>query len=83
VEAATAQAPGVLEVAVVAQPDPVRDVVPVAYVVARDRKNPPAVSDLIAWAQANLTPAARPREWHFIDQLPRTSVGKVRRFKIN
>ena len=25
---------------------------------------------------------ARPREWHFIDSLPRTSVGKVRRFKI-
>jgi crotonobetaine/carnitine-CoA ligase len=82
VEAAAAQAPGVLEVAVVAQPDPVRDVVPVAYVVAQDRDSPPAMSDLVAWAQANLTPAARPREWHFIDQLPRTSVGKVRRFKI-
>jgi crotonobetaine/carnitine-CoA ligase len=83
VEAATAQAPGVLEAAVVARPDPIRDAVPVAYVVARDAANPPSADELMAWAEANLTPAARPREWHLIDELPRTSVGKVRRFKIS
>lgn len=83
VEAAVAQAPGVLEAAVVARPDPIRDAIPVAYVVARDAANPPSVEDVRAWAEANLTPAARPREWHFIDELPRTSVGKVRRFKIS
>lgn len=82
VEAIVAQAPGVLEVAVVARPDEIRDVVPVAYVVARDKENPPSTDDLAAWAKEQLSPQARPREWHLIDELPRTSVGKVRRFKI-
>jgi carnitine-CoA ligase len=82
VEAIVAQAPGVLEVAVVARPDEIRDVVPVAYVVARDQAAPPSTDDLAAWAKEQLAPQARPREWHLIDELPRTSVGKVRRFKI-
>ena len=82
VEAIVAQAPGVLEVAVVARPDEIRDVVPVAYVVARDKESPPDPDDLAAWAKEQLAPQARPRDWHLIDELPRTSVGKVRRFKI-
>lgn len=82
VEAVVAQAPGVLEAAVVARADEMRDHVPVAYVVARDPAHPPTVDDLASWAAEQLTPQARPREWHFIDSLPRTSVGKVRRFKI-
>lgn len=83
VEATLAQAPGVLEVAVVAVPDPVRDQVPVAYVVPADPEDEPDIADLIAWAETELPPSARPREWHLIAQLPRTSVGKVRRFAIN
>jgi crotonobetaine/carnitine-CoA ligase len=82
VEAILAQAPGVLECAVLGRPDPVRDMVPVAYVVPRDRENPPAVDDLAQWSAQNLAAAARPRDWHLIDALPRTSVGKVRRFKL-
>lgn len=82
VEAAAAQAPGVLEVAVIAKPDPVRDQVPVAYVVPKDAAAPPAAEALAGWAAEHLAPAARPREWHLIDELPRTSVGKVRRFRI-
>lgn len=82
VEAAVAQAPGVLEAAVLARPDPIRDVIPVAYVVPRDPVNPPSCEQLDQWAHDNLVPAARPREWVFIDELPRTSVGKVRRFKL-
>lgn len=82
VEAALAQAPGVLEVAVVTIPDPIRDVVPVAYVVALDQENPPSKGELASWADANLAPASRPREWHLIDELPRTSVGKIRRSAI-
>lgn len=82
VEAAVAQAPGVLESAVVAQPDPVRDQVPVAFVVPRDPANPPDPAALTAWALDHLAPAARPREWTIIDELPRTSVGKVRRFRM-
>ncbi len=82
VEATLAQAPGVLECAVLGRPDPVRDMVPVAYVVPRDREHPPAISDLAAWSERNLAAAARPRDWHLIEALPRTSVGKVRRFKL-
>ena len=82
VESVLAQAPGVLEVAVVARADAIRDQVPVAYVVARDPDHAPTVDELATWAADQLTPQARPREWHLIDSLPRTSVGKVRRFKI-
>ena len=83
VEAALAQAPGVLEVAVVSQADPIRDHVPVAYVVAKHKSSPPYADALDAWARDNLPPAARPRAWHLIDELPRTSVGKVRRFQVD
>jgi len=82
VEATLAQAPGVLECAVLGRPDPVRDMVPVAYVVPRDREHPPTAGDLAEWAGRNLPAAARPRDWHLIEALPRTSVGKVRRFKL-
>ncbi|OUZ11379.1 o-succinylbenzoate--CoA ligase [Aeromicrobium sp. PE09-221] len=83
VEAALAQAPGVLEAAVVAQDDPIRDRVPVAYVVPRDEASPPDLAALEVWATQHLAKAARPREWHVIAELPRTSVGKVRRFKLD
>ncbi|MGY0499352.1 class I adenylate-forming enzyme family protein [Nocardia sp. FBN12] len=82
VEATVAQAPGVLEAAVVARPDPVRDVVPVAYIVARDPSDPPQPAQLAAWAAENLAPSARPHDWVLVDALPRTSVGKIRRFQI-
>lgn len=82
VEAALADAPGVLEAAVLAVDDPVRDKVPVAFVVARSQANPPKVAELVAWAENNLSPASRPRAWTLIDELPRTSVGKIRRFKL-
>lgn len=82
IEAALAEAPGVLEAAVVAVPDPVRDRVPAAYVVASDPARPPSPEDLDRWAHANLLPAARPRTWTVIDELPRTSVGKIRRFRL-
>ncbi len=83
IEAALAQAPGVLEAAVLAKADPVRDHVPVAYVVPRDPANPPRIAHLREWAEHNLTPRTCPREWHLLDELPRTSVGKIRRFKLS
>lgn len=82
VEATVAQAPGVLEAAVLARPDEIRDHVPVAYVVPRDPQHPPHPDDLADWATRNLAKAARPHEWTVIPELPRTSVGKIRRFKL-
>lgn len=82
IEAALAEAPGVLEAAVIAVPDPIRDHVPAAYVVPADPARPPVVADLDGWAAAHLSPASRPRSWTVIDELPRTSVGKIRRFRL-
>ena len=42
----------------------------------------PPSSELAEWSERNLAAAARPRDWHLIEALPRTSVGKVRRFKL-
>ncbi|MFB9902909.1 AMP-binding enzyme [Allokutzneria oryzae] len=55
----------------------------VVYVVPKDLASPTDTAVLAEWAAANLSPAARPRAWHLIDDLPRTSVGKVRRFRLS
>ncbi len=82
IEAAIAEAPGVLEAAVVAEPDPIRDLLPVAFVVARDPARAPSVADLTEWATTHLTSAERPHRWTIVAALPRTSVGKLRRFQL-
>ena len=46
VEQVLVAAPGVLEAAVVGQPDPIRDEVPVGFVVAADPAHPPTVEEL-------------------------------------
>lgn len=72
--------PGVLEAAVVGAPDPVRDEVPVAFVVAADPARPPTVEELLDWCRDRLTKPKQPRDITFLDELPRTSVGKIRSF---
>jgi crotonobetaine/carnitine-CoA ligase len=72
--------PGVLEVAVVGQPDEVRDEVPVAFVVAEQAGNPPSVEAMHAWCAERLTKSKRPRDITLVEKLPRTSVGKIRKF---
>ena len=83
VEAALAEAPGVLEAAVVARLDPIRDHVPVAYVVPRSKGETLSTEGLALWAAQHLSPACRPREWYIVPSLPRTSVGKIRRFQLD
>lgn len=70
----------VLEASVVGAPDPVRDEVPVAFVVAADTARPPDVDELLAWCEARLGKAKRPRDITLMSELPRTSVGKIRKF---
>lgn len=72
--------PDVLEAAVVGAPDAIRDEVPVAFVVASDLAAPPSVDVLLAWCEERLSKAKRPRDITFLDELPRTSVGKIRAF---
>ncbi|MDE0195288.1 MAG: AMP-binding protein [bacterium] len=80
VEAVLAAHPAVLEAAVVGRPDPIRDEVPVGFVVARDPARPPSSAELLAWCGERLGKAAVPRDLTLLDELPRTSVGKIRKF---
>ena len=80
VEAVLVSHPDVLEASVVGVPDPIRDEVPVAYVVAADLANPPLALDLLEWCGVRLGKAKVPREITLLDELPRTSVGKIRKF---
>lgn len=82
VEAVVDAHPSVHEVAVVGRPDPVRDEVPVAFVVRAPGRPEVTEEDLLAFAALSLSPSKRPREIHFVDELPRTSVGKIRKFML-
>ncbi len=84
VEAVLTSHPKVLEASVVGAPDPVRDEVPVAFIVAANQHDAPAPEELTQelklWCEERLGKAKRPREFTFLDELPRTSVGKIRKF---
>jgi carnitine-CoA ligase len=79
VEHALAEHPRVVEVAVVGVPDPVRDEVPEAYVVVSGGHEG-VEAELADWSERWLAPSKRPRAYHLVDELPRTSVGKIRKF---
>lgn len=80
VEGVLAEHPGVLEAAVVGVPDPVRDEVPVAFVVRVPMKEAVTEHELASHSETHLAPSKRPRAVYFVDELPRTSVGKIRKF---
>lgn len=86
IEELIATHPGVFEVAVVGRPDPIRTEVPVAYVVPADPSGAdgPAGAGLVdaieALCVAQLSPSKRPHEVILVEELPRTSVGKIRKF---
>jgi crotonobetaine/carnitine-CoA ligase len=61
-------------------PDDVRDEDPVGYVVPANPADPPTVDELHQWCEERLTKPKRPREITLVDELPRTSVGKIRKF---
>jgi carnitine-CoA ligase len=73
----------VREVAVVGEPHEMLDEVPVAYVVLEpELDQDSAIAALSAWAEASLAPSKRPRAFHVVDSLPRTSVGKIRKVSL-
>ncbi len=82
VEAVITAHPSVLEASVVGAPDPVRDEVPVAFVVAADPAAPPDIAELQDWCAARLGKPKVPRAFTLLDELPRTSVGKIRKFML-
>src|SRR5947209_12634280 len=73
--------PDVAEAAVIGRPDPKWQEVPIAYVVRR----PSAACDAHALEAHLLTQLARfkvPREYVFVDALPRNAMGKVQHFRL-
>jgi acyl-CoA synthetase (AMP-forming)/AMP-acid ligase II len=79
VEQVIATHPAVREVAVAGVPDRRLGSVPHAFVVAVDPDDRPDPDALFAYTRERLTGFKVPREWHFVDELPRNPSGKVLR----
>ena len=77
VEAALTEHPKVLEVAVIGIEDARSGEVPKAFVVKRDPSL--TAEELSAFASERLTGYKRPQSYEFIDELPKTAVGKILR----
>jgi long-chain acyl-CoA synthetase len=73
--------PAVRECAVVARPEPIAGEIPVAFVVPQEGR---AVSEeqLIAFCREKIAPYPRIREVQFIDEIPKTPVGKILKRKL-
>jgi len=72
----------VRDAAVVGVADPVRDEVPIAFVVPADGVSDALADELMAWCHQRLSGPRRPQEIHIVDELPRTAVGKIQRFRL-
>lgn len=73
IERVLARHPAVADVQVVAAPDDVRGQVPAARVVTTSDLS---VADLLAWCQSRLAPHQMPRRISFLDEIPRSAMGK-------
>jgi fatty-acyl-CoA synthase len=81
VERVLLQHPDVTECGVIGRPDPRWDEVPVAYVIPRAGCRIDAEA-LQAHVSAQLARFKVPREIVFVDDLPRTALGKVQHFRL-
>jgi len=85
VEDALVKHPKVKECAVVASPDEVRGHVVKAYVILRnlaDKEDPGLVKELQDHVKALTAPYKYPRKIEFVDDLPKTTSGKIRRVEL-
>jgi 2-aminobenzoate-CoA ligase len=84
VEQALDQHPDVVESAVIGRPDPDRGQVVHAAVVLRDGVVGDAakVAELQEFTKGLIAPYKYPRSIEFVDALPRTSTGKVQRYRL-
>ncbi len=81
VESVLVSHPAVLEAAAVESPDELRGRVVKAFVVLRDGHTPSdtLAAELQAYVKETTAPYKYPRKLAFVDQLPKTSSGKIRR----
>jgi len=84
VENALLEHPAVLEVGVAGSPDPVRNELVKAFVVVADgvEPGPDLVATLQDHVKRTLAPYKYPRAVEFVDALPRTETGKLRRTEL-
>lgn len=80
IEEALIDAPGVADIAIVAGLDDRWGQVPVAFVVASG--TPPELAELRAHGEATLARFKLPAALHIVDDLPRTALGKVKKFDL-
>ena len=76
--------PSVLEVAVTGVPDPVRGFNVKATIVLQKgyKGSPELVKELQTYVKENTAPYKYPRVVEFVDSLPKTFAGKIRRVEI-
>ena len=76
--------PAVTEVAIVPSPDALRLAVPKAYVTVGlgHAPGPELAEDILSFARARLAPYQRVRRLQFVDGLPKTISGKIRRVQM-
>ncbi len=81
VESALVEHPAVVEAAVVGKPDPDRTEIVTAFVVLAERFTPgdALARDLQDHVKTTTAPYKYPREIHFVEDLPKTVSGKIRR----
>lgn len=85
VEDALVKHPAVKECAVVGSPDEIRGNIVKAFVVLRDneqKNSPTIVKELQDHVKTMTAPYKYPRAIEFIDELPKTSSGKIRRVEL-
>jgi fatty-acyl-CoA synthase len=73
--------PQIMEVAVVAKPDPVWGETPCAFVTLKPDAGPVSADDIIAWCRGSLAHYKVPRTVVF-GSLPKTSTGKIQKFEL-
>ncbi len=81
VESALLEHPAVAEAAVVGSPDPIRGTIVKAFIVLKPGVRPSArlVTDLQEHVKSETAPYKYPRAIEFVDSLPKTHSGKIRR----
>ena len=84
VESACVEHPAVQEAAAVASPDPKRGDIVKAFVVLSDGHEPSeeTASEIKSFVRGHLSAYAYPREIEFVDDLPKTLTGKIRRIEL-
>jgi 2-aminobenzoate-CoA ligase len=83
VEQALLGHPEVVDCAVVGAPDPERGMIVKAFVVlSPERTRDVPAAELQDFVKQAIAPYKRPRSVAFVDELPRTSTGKLQRYKL-